>query len=71
MGTIGRRKVKSIGHALSRNCLLKHITEGKIKGRIEVTGRRGRRCKQVRDDLRSEKWCTGTGNRKHWIALCE
>jgi hypothetical protein len=36
---------------LRRKCLLKHVTEGKIKGRIEVTGRRGRRRKQLLDDL--------------------
>jgi hypothetical protein len=30
----------------SRNYLLKHV----IEGRIEVTGRRGRRCNQQRDD---------------------
>jgi len=37
--TIKRRKAKWIGHMLHRNCLLKHLIEGKIKGRIEVTGR--------------------------------
>jgi hypothetical protein len=35
---------------LRRNCLLKHVIEGKIKGRIEVTGRGGRRRKQLLDD---------------------
>jgi hypothetical protein len=34
-----------------RNCLLKEVIEGKIKGRIEVTRRRGRRRKQILDDL--------------------
>jgi hypothetical protein len=33
------------------NCLLKEVIEGKIKGRIEVTRRRGRRRKQLLDDL--------------------
>jgi len=28
---------------LLRNCRLKHVIEGKIAGRIEATGRRGRR----------------------------
>jgi hypothetical protein len=28
------------------------VIEGKIKGRIEVTGRGGRRCKQLLDDLK-------------------
>jgi hypothetical protein len=31
--------------------LLKHVIEGKIGGRIEVKGRRGRRRKQLCDDL--------------------
>jgi len=36
-----RRKCNWIGHI----CLLKHVIEGKIKGRIEVTGRQRRRYK--------------------------
>jgi len=31
------RKANWIGHILCRNCLLKHV----IEGRIEMTGRRG------------------------------
>jgi hypothetical protein len=50
--TIKRRKTKWIGHIFYRNCLLKHVSEGKIEGRIEVTGRRGRRRKQLLDDLK-------------------
>ena len=42
--TIKRRKVNCKGHILSRNCLLKHVIEGKVGGRIEVTERRERRC---------------------------
>jgi len=30
--TIKRKKVKCIGHILLRNCLLKHVTEGKMEG---------------------------------------
>jgi hypothetical protein len=41
--TVKRKKANWIGHMLRRNCLLKHVIEGKIEGRIEVTGRRGRR----------------------------
>jgi hypothetical protein len=37
--TIKRMKANSIGHILRRNCLLKHVIEGKIEGRIKVTGR--------------------------------
>jgi hypothetical protein len=56
--TIKRRKANWIGHILCRNCLLKHVIEGKIEGRIEMTGRRGRRRKQLLDDI-NEK-------RKYW-----
>jgi hypothetical protein len=38
-------------HTLRRNYLLKRIIEGKIKGRIEVTGKLGKRRKQLLDDL--------------------
>jgi hypothetical protein len=40
---------------LRRNCLLKHVIEGKLEGRIEMTGRRGRRHKQLLDDLKEKK----------------
>jgi hypothetical protein len=48
---VKRRKSNWIGHVLRRNCLLKHVIEGKIERRIEVMGRRGRRGKQLLDDL--------------------
>ena len=48
---INRTKADWIGHILRRNCFLKHIIEGKIWGRIEATGRRRRRSKQLPDDL--------------------
>jgi len=48
---IQRRKTNWIGHYLRRNCLLKHAMEGKIEGSIEVTGKRGRRRKQLLVDL--------------------
>jgi hypothetical protein len=32
------KKAQSIGNILPRNCLLKQVTEGKIRGRIEVMG---------------------------------
>jgi hypothetical protein len=47
--TIKRRKDNWIGHILCRNCLLKHVIEGKLEGRIEMTGRRGRRRKRLLD----------------------
>jgi hypothetical protein len=44
---IKRRKANWIGCILRRNCLLKHVIEGKLEGRIEMTGRRGRRRTQL------------------------
>jgi hypothetical protein len=49
--TVKRRKANWIGHILRRNCLLKHVTEGRIEGRIEGAGRRGRRRRQLLDAL--------------------
>jgi len=49
--TIKRGKANWIGHILRRNCLLKHSIKGKIEGRIETTGRRGRRRKKLLDGL--------------------
>jgi hypothetical protein len=53
--TIKRRKATWIGHILRRNCLLKHVIEGKLAGRIEMTGRRGRRRRQLLDDLKEKR----------------
>jgi hypothetical protein len=52
---IKRRKANWIGHIWRRNCLLKHVIEGKLEGRIEMTGRRGRRRKQLLDNLKEKK----------------
>jgi hypothetical protein len=49
--TIRRRKANWIGHILYGNCLLKHIIEGKISG----TRRRGRRHKQLLDELKEAR----------------
>jgi hypothetical protein len=49
---ISKRKAIWIGHILCRNCLLQQAIEGKIKGRVEVTGRRGRRRRKLLDDLK-------------------
>jgi hypothetical protein len=55
---IERRKVKWIGHVLRRNCLLKHVIEGKIERRIEMNVRRGRRRKQLLEDRKETRgWC--------------
>jgi hypothetical protein len=50
LNEVRKRKANWIGHILRRNCLLKEVIEGKIKGRIKVTIRRGRRRKQLLDD---------------------
>jgi hypothetical protein len=51
------RKLKSnwIGHILRRNCLLKQVIEGKIKGELEVKRRRGRRRRKLLDDLKDRR----------------
>ena len=48
---IRKRKANWIGHILRRNSLLQRVTEGKIKGGIKVTGRRGKRRRKLLDDL--------------------
>jgi hypothetical protein len=40
---------------LHRKCLLKHVIEGKTEGRIAVMGRKGRRHKQLLDDIREKR----------------
>jgi len=40
---------------LRRNCLLKQVIEGKVEGRIEVTGRLGRRRMQILGDVKEKK----------------
>jgi hypothetical protein len=52
---IRKRKANWIGHILRRNCLLQRIIEGKIKGRIEVTERRGRKRRKLLDELKGRR----------------
>jgi hypothetical protein len=52
---ISKRKANWFGHILRRNCLLQQVIEGKIKGGIEVTGRRGRRRRKLPDDLKERR----------------
>jgi hypothetical protein len=47
-----KRKANWIGHILRRNCLLQQDIEGKIKVGREVTGRRGRRRRNLLDERR-------------------
>jgi hypothetical protein len=44
---------------LRRNCLLKHVIEGKIEEMVEVTGRGGRRHKKLLVDVKEIR---GTGS---------
>jgi hypothetical protein len=53
--TIKRRKPNWIGHVLRRNCLLKNVIEGKIEGPRPPTERRGRRRKELLDDLKEKR----------------
>jgi hypothetical protein len=52
---IRRRKANCIGRSLRRNCFLRQVIEGKIKGGIEVTGIRGRRRRKLLDDLKERR----------------
>jgi len=49
---ISKWKANWIGHILRRNCLLQRVIEGKVKGGIKVTGRRGRCCRKLLDDVK-------------------
>jgi hypothetical protein len=53
--TIKIRKANWIGHILRRNCLLKHVIEGKIGGNDKSDGKTRKRTKQLLDDVREEK----------------
>ena len=48
--TVRRSKANWIGRNSRMNCVLRHIIGGKIPGKVEGTGRRGRRRKQLVDD---------------------
>ena len=52
---IRKRKANWIGHILRRNCLLKQVIEGNIKGQMEVTRRQGRRRKKLMDDIKDSR----------------
>ena len=49
---IRKRKANRI---LRRNCILQRVTEGKIQGGIEVTGRQGRRRRKLLYDLKERR----------------
>jgi len=50
-----RRKADRIVYILHRNCLLKDVVEGKIEGKLEMTGSRGRRRKRLLDNLKENR----------------
>jgi hypothetical protein len=50
-----RRNVNGIGLILRRNCLIKHVIEGQIVGRITVKERRGRTGQQLLEDLKETR----------------
>jgi hypothetical protein len=52
---ISNGKANSIVQVLRRNCLLQRLIEGKIKGRIEITRRRGRRRRKILDDIKERR----------------
>ena len=52
---IRKRKANWIGHILRRNCLLQQVTEEKIQGGIEVTGRQRRRRRKLLDELKERR----------------
>lgn len=43
---------------MGRNCLIKHVIDGKREGKTKVLERRGRRCKHLFDDFKAK--------RKYW-----
>ena len=55
MHKIRRGKADWICNVLRGKCPLKHVIERKIKGRIEVKGRRGRRRNRLLEDLKQTR----------------
>jgi hypothetical protein len=49
-----RMNANCIGHILFRNFFLQQAIKGKVEGKIKVTGRHARRCKQLLDDLKEK-----------------
>jgi hypothetical protein len=52
---ISKRKANCTDHILRRNCLLRQVIEGNVKGGIEVTERRGSRRRKLLDDLKERR----------------
>jgi hypothetical protein len=67
---ISKRKANWIGHILHRNCMLRQVIEGKIKGGIEVTRRRRRTRRKLLDDLTEKSGIhasEGGSSRSHYV----
>ena len=66
---IRKRKAIWIGHILRRNCLLKQVIEGKIKGEMGVSRIRGRRGKKQLDDFKDRRILSfeGGSSRSHYV----
>jgi hypothetical protein len=45
LDTTKRKKANRIGHILCRNCLLEHVTEGKIGVMVKVKGKKTKKMK--------------------------
>jgi hypothetical protein len=55
--SIKRKKAKWTGRILRWNCFLKDVVEGKVEGRKKVTRRRGRRRKELLNELKETERC--------------
>ena len=49
-----KRKANEAGYILRRNCVPKYVIRGMTEGRVGVTGRRGRRLKQLLGELKEK-----------------
>jgi hypothetical protein len=49
-----KEKLLLYNRKLRRDCLIKHVIEGKIEGKVEVRGRQKIRRMQLLDDLKEK-----------------
>jgi hypothetical protein len=56
---------------LHRNCFFKSLIQGKLEGRIDVAGRRERKCTQLLDELKEKRgyWKEEALDRTVWRTL--
>ena len=55
--TLKRKEFHWIGHFLRGNCCLKHVTETQVERKLEAKETRGKRHKQLLDDLKEKVGC--------------